>query len=155
MAFAWRSLLCMICTENPICQYTKREGGKFSSPSYLVLPEYIFASSYIQNKLYLRSLEGKKQEQFFTPCNLSTFTSYFFCLSTACLDFLTKFKIVFWECFGFLFCSSVVISKKFPEITLHSASLPMLGSHFEELLGLTVILLIAENFRKVVLLCVS
>jgi len=62
-AFAWRNLLCLRCTENPVCQYTKWERAKISSPSFLVLPEYIFASCYIQNKLYVRSSEGKKQEQ--------------------------------------------------------------------------------------------
>lgn len=73
----------MICTENPICkiqiQYTKREGGKFSSPSYLVLLEYIFASSYIQNKLYLRSLEGKKRAVFYS-LQLKYFHFIFFLL---------------------------------------------------------------------------
>lgn len=47
----------------------------------------------------------------------------------------------FWECFGFVV---VVISKKFPQIRLHSASLSMLGTRFDEIL--TVILLIADSF---------
>lgn len=58
--------------------------------------------------------------------------------------------VSFWECFGFVI---VMISKKFPQIRLQSDSLSMLGSSFEELL--TVILLIADSFRKVGLHCVS
>lgn len=55
----------------------------------------------------------------------------------------------FWECFGFV----IAISKEFPQIRLHSASLSILGSNFDELL--TVILLIADSFRKAGLHSVS
>lgn len=77
-----------------------REGGeKASSPSFLALPEYIFASGYIQNKLYLRSSEGKKQEQFFTHCTPIIFTSYFFLFINRLSGiFWTKFKLYFMAC---------------------------------------------------------
>lgn len=128
MAFAWRSLLCLRCIENPIWQHTKREGRKvsfISSPSWICIFFWLYTEEVVTEvfrgqvaRVVFYSLNVKYVHFiFFLPLNR---LSGFFWPSSSSISWLVIKLFGLWNVLGLLFCSSIVISRKIPQTRLHS-----------------------------------